>query len=372
MSSRTRSTRSRNLTQKAKDYATVTRGRGRPSTARQAPYRPVLPPTVEEPTEQAFDSPLPLTGEQPQQQDAVTQMLGQVLDRLSRLEETAASPPEGPHQSLPPAPTYPGNNFFQQETGFLDTPSDTEFARESLVRPVQHYGSLVGQDIKKKLVADIRADKFVEFWELLPNANRHRKTQFCLEATSSSDLTIVQKRQRRFISFQDWLKAYDAYMAVYIDTAPSREALLMLTKDMLTYKKDVTGMYDAAGDWFSFDEHFRMDREVNPCRFSTVRHDLIRQYENKTRQPFRDDAKRPVGGLRKQYRQPGAQRSASKIPLGFCRNYHRQETRCDERPCKFKHTCPNCRVGNDKHPLYLCKSSRPQVPAPGSQRPVPP
>ena len=372
MSTRTRPTRSRNLTQKAKDNASVARGRGRPSTARQAPYQPVLPPTVEEPTEQAFDSPLSLTGAQPQQQDAVTQMLGQVLDRLSRLEETAASPPEGPHQSLPPAPTYPGNNFFQQETGFSDTPADTEFARESLVRPVQHYGSLVGQDIKKKLVADIRADKFVEFWELLPNANRHRKTQFCLEATSSSDLTIVQKRQRRFISFQDWLKAYDAYMAVYIDTAPSREALLMLTKDMLTYRKDVTGMYDAAGDWFSFDEHFRMDREVNPCRFSTVRHDLIRQYENKTSQPFRDDAKRPVGGLRKQYRQPGAQRSASKIPLGFCRNYHRQETRCEERPCKFKHTCPNCRVGNDKHPLYLCKSSRPQVPAPGTQRPVPP
>ena len=220
---------------------------------------------------------------------------------------------------------------------------------------MQHYGSLVGQDIKKKLVADIRADKFVEFWELLPNANRHRKTQFCFEATSSSDLTIVQKRQRRFISFHDWLKAYDAYMAVYIDTAPSREALLMLTKDMLTYKKDVTGMYDAAGDWFSFDEHYRMDREVNPCRFSTVRHDLIRQYENKTKQPFRDDAKSPDGGFRKQNRQTGAQRSARMyIPFGFCRNFHRAESRCAEHPCKFKHTCPNCK---DNHPAFLCKSS---------------
>ena len=137
---------------------------------------------------------------------------------------------------------------------------------------------------------------------------------------------------------------------------------------MLTYKKDVTGMYDAAVDWFNFDQHYRMDREVNPCRFSTVRHDLIRQYENKAKQPFRDDATRPDGGLRRQRRQPGAQRSKF-VPIGYCGKYHNPETRCPDQDCRYKHSCPNCK---DKHPTFLCKSPRAQVATPGNQRAIPP
>lgn len=107
-----------------------------------------------------------------QQQQSVTEMLGQIMDRLDSVERTVAE--AAPQVPCPPDAQIPGNPQISHNSGFETekqaTPNDKgEFELEPQNRPLQQYGSLVGDDIKQKLASEIRADKFINFSELLPN-----------------------------------------------------------------------------------------------------------------------------------------------------------------------------------------------------------
>ena len=353
MSSRARSKRVKNPSQKARDMAeNQTRSRGR-KNSRQAPY-PVNEVDNDLARQEILDTDSQLSDHpaadihhtytaQPQPQaPAMVEVLGQVLDRLTRLEQAAVPGPSMPRHVSGKNPDIP-------DLGNDPETSSQDFEYESLARPIQTYGTLVGQDVSKKLASDIRADKFVEFWELLPNPNRDRHSQFCFEATSSSDLTIVKKRQKRYISFNQWLKAYDIYISIYVEKENVPSSLVLLIKDMLTYRREVTAVHDAGGDWFNFDQHFRLDRAVNPCRFSTVRHDLLRQYEHpRKQQPFRADDWKSYGDFKKSTNF-NRKNATSSVPLGYCRMYHTGGARCETKNCRYKHVCPKCAGA---HPVY--------------------
>ena len=278
--------------------------------------------------------------------------LAQIVKRLDAMEKTARdrTPPDTHKES--------GNGQVESDIDSLlsDPASDSEFQLEPLNRPLQQYGTLVGDDVSKKLKRKVRSDKFVEFWELLPNPDRAKDDSFVFSASTSSDLKIVKKRQKKFISFQQWSRAFDIYMAIYIDKADTASEMSLLVKDLLTYRREVESLYAAGRDWFQFDNHFRTDREVNPCRFSTVRHDLLRQYERVT-QPFRkfDRAHQPFREDRlpsfrdTNFRSQDRQSSATRVPLGFCRAFHTQGQRCEFQDCKYKHQCPSC---GRRHPMF--------------------
>ena len=136
----TRPSRARNLTQKAKDNATVVRGRGHPASVRQAPYNQVPVSHLQETPEQSTGSTQSLTVTQPQQQDhALAEMLGQVLDRLTRLEESASNPTEVSHHLMPSASTQAGNTSsaritFHEATSRSDSFSLTAKKLQAAVR----------------------------------------------------------------------------------------------------------------------------------------------------------------------------------------------------------------------------------------------
>jgi hypothetical protein len=270
------------------------------------------------------------------------------MDRLDNVEKSVAQ--GASHQPSSHSQTKQGKRRHQSVSQDFDTDQSdndhSDFELEPAKRPMQQYGALVGDDVRKKLVLDIRSDKFVNFTELLPNPDRERNNSFVFSATSSSDLKIYQRRQKRFITFQQWNIAYDVYMSVYIETALSRSDMSLLIKDMLTYRKEVEALHSSGRDWFNFDHHFRMDRELNHCRFSTVRHDLLRQYDSQ--QPFRS-AERSDQSLKRSQNQNERSRFAT-VPLGYCRKYHTQDIRCTFDQCKYKHTCPKC---SRRHPTYM-------------------
>jgi hypothetical protein len=280
------------------------------------------------------------------------------MDRLDSVERTVAE--AAPQVPCPPDAQIPGNPQISHNSGFETekqaTPNDKgEFELEPQNRPLQQYGSLVGDDIKQKLASEIRADKFINFSELLPNPDRERANSFVFSATSSSDLKIYQRRTKRFITFQQWNMAFDTYMAIYIENAPTRQAMVLLVRDMLTYRREVEAIHAAGHDWFNFDHHFRMDREQNHCRFSTVRHDLLRQYERTTRSdssvPFRSGER-----FDHQRRSQNATSQHKQIPPGYCRRYHTPMERCTFTSCKYKHVCPRCSRG---HPVFTkCNNSQ--------------
>ena len=300
-----------------------------------------------------------------QSDESIAIMLKSLLDRLDKVEKTS-------NQRDSPKPTHSGKSSSPMDSDMESEPSEPDgtenFMFEPSKRPLQEYGTLVGDDISHKLIRKIRSDKFVDFWELLPNPDRSAQDSFVFSATSSSDLKIYKRRQKKFISFTQWSRAFDVYTAVYVDKADSREDMSILIKDLLTYRKEVEAMHASGRDWFQFDHHFRTDREVNPCRFSTVRHDLLRQYDRQN-QSFRQDGFRQDFNTNRRFsaqlpEKHYSTKNSSVPPVGYCRKYHTPDTRCQYDDCRYKHVCPRC---SKRHPMYTSCSrhtGRPQLDRP--------
>ena len=355
MGGRARVGRPRTMTQKAQENARARNARAAATRAsvRSVPY---------ERTSQPNQQPPPQPTQQPDQ-SLNNEVLASILDRLEKMEQAAAASqpqPAAPKPANQPSasagnkttPSVPADPQFEIEQR-ADPQSD--FDTEPAKRPVQEFGTLVGDDVRQKLVNDIRSDKFVEFWELLPNPDRDQSNSFVFAATHSNDVRILKRRQKKFINFQQWNRAYDVYMSIYIETATSRAAMSLLVKDMLTYRKEVESLHVEGKDWFNYDYHFRNDREVNPIRFSTVRHDLLRQYDRRT-QSFRGEGVRGEGVRKTNTNQDRHRATNNQVPSGYCRQFHTPETRCTFEHCRYKHVCPRC---SRRHPMYNnCKSNQ--------------
>ena len=358
MGGRARVGRPRTMTQKAQENARARNARAAATraSARSVPYERTTQPNQQQP---------PQPTQQPDQ-SLNNEVLASILDRLEKMEQAASASqpqPSAPkpvnqqstsagNKTTPSVPSVPADPQFEVEHS--EEPQ-SEFDTEPAKRPVQEFGTLVGDDVRQKLVNDIRSDKFVEFWELLPNPDRDQSNSFVFAASHSNDVRILKRRQKKFINFQQWNRAYDVYMSIYIETATSPAAMSLLVKDMLTYRKEVESLQVEGKDWFNYDYHFRNDREVNPIRFSTVRHDLLRQYDRRT-QSFRGEGFRGEGVRKSNTNQDRHRSTNNQVPAGYCRQFHTPETRCTFEHCRYKHVCPRC---SRRHPMYNnCRSNQ--------------
>jgi hypothetical protein len=246
---------------------------------------------------------------------------------------------------------------------------------EPAVRQV--FGLLVGENVSLKLRNDIIADKYIEFYDLLPEATTEDQT-LVFKKSDDNSVRLVKESKHKFISLDQWNMAFASYMAVYHTKASTHKLCSNLLLEMLTYQRDINTLAKQQLPWFRYDIQFRKDRSVNPSRFSfsDLRHDLIASLKtfSVNRSPFRQgqgqtrfDQRTSSFNNRNSYQgtsntnqgtstaKGNTTNQGYKVPPGHCFAFHSKNNLCRTPggQCRFKHTCPKC---TQRHPVFQCKN----------------
>ena len=126
--------------------------------------------------------------------------------------------------------------------------------------PAITYGAKIGDNVKPGIIKKIRKNIFVDFSDLLPdhaNDTIDKDSEMCIQFSSNGS-SIVKNKSRKTLNYTQWSEAFDIFMMIYIEEHALESALQVkrLTKDLLTYRSNVTTMLKENGDWSGFDQHF--------------------------------------------------------------------------------------------------------------------
>lgn len=218
-------------------------------------------------------------------------------------------------------------------------------------RPVTSFGTMIGSTVPQRIRKKIINNKFIEIAELLPNLGQVADEYTMQPGRDGTKL--VKARPKQDITFSQWCEGFDVFLSIYVESAAATAAAIRLTKDLLTYKKEVIQLHKSGHDWAGFDRHFRMEMETNPAPWSTFRPDLHLQYANNSSHTLTKSTFRPLNNNHKQ--QPQNSRTirtpdGNTLPLGFCVAFHSKNLICDKGPqCTYMHKCPRC---PSRHPVY--------------------
>ena len=127
----------------------------------------------------------------------------------------------------------------------------------NITGPLQ-AGRPLSQTVDLKIKSKIWANEYIQLGSLL-----FKNTQQKLQAFQGEDnqITFTQKEQKYFFKgFQQWLNAFQVFVAVYCEKFPTQSPALM--KYMATIQKLSTDVGDKAA--YHYDEQFRMWRADNP------------------------------------------------------------------------------------------------------------
>lgn len=190
-------------------------------------------------------------------------------------------------------------------------------------------GLKIGDQLPQCIKQKIQDNKFVEFASILNPDYDHQYNVTFSKIESRPHLQLTPN-STKYITAENWTRAFDIFMAVYVQKYPEQ------LQDLLTYGYTIKSMMQNGQDWNNYDRQFRIAREHSNCSWSSVRVDLLITDMNKYKQSQRRDFR---GDFREQ------------IPAGWCYKFHSKSKFCQNRDCNFSHKCPKC----DKfHPLYNC------------------
>jgi hypothetical protein len=233
----------------------------------------------------------------------------------------------------------------------------------------QSFGLLVGDHVQLSLRQKIIADKYIDFYELLPESVTSEKHLVLTTTKTGDNIKFMKESRIKYITLPQWNEAFSSYMSIYHSKASTVVESHNLLKEMLSYQRDINSLARQDLPWWKYDVQFRRDRSVDPSRytFAHLRHDLIAnlRYIPRTKQPFRTNNRaddryhqgtQAYQGTQNNYSAQRNTQNVQRTPPGFCYMYHSRFGKCKSPPgtCKFKHTCPNCHA---KHELHLCPTS---------------
>jgi len=244
--------------------------------------------------------------------------------------ETASVPGTS---TAPPAVSVPG----EFPLNLNDRPSHT---------PITYASGLpAGESLPDRIKTKIWEQKYIDFHTLLyPDAEGNYSLSLDDSGTNPT-LNLLPKKKRQ-LTENEWCRAFDDYVAVYTRRHPQE------LQDLLTYGKLIKFLMANKKNWAYYDINFRRDREFSLCKWSETRIDLHYvavstepRYSNNflsTRSSY------PIEPSFRTQRQP-----QTKTPFGYCFAYNSPTERCQNRPCRWKHTCPKC---SRNHPQFLCRT----------------
>ena len=239
--------------------------------------------------------------------------------------------------------SHEGKHYFTHSDSSSSSDSDSD--TDNLIS----FGSIVGEHVSPKLRRKIVQNKYVDMSSLLPQLQSSKTpspTEYTFKIGKNNNTKLVKNRITQDITIQQWQDAFDVYMAIYIGKRRSKSQLTKTVRAMLTYRKLINDMNKAGHDWAGYDRHYRRDREMNGCPWTTIRHDLYIQYSNYNThrnnfRPFQSYTKKSTTTLRTADGKP--------IPPGYCIAFHSWNQRCSAYNCRYQHQCPRCQA---RHPMY--------------------
>ena len=198
--------------------------------------------------------------------------------------------------------------------------------------------------VSDRLKAKIWANEYVDFGSLLtvtPDeskyrisvTNEHDNPSLCLEHV---------KPKRRSLSIDQWLTAFNVFVAVYTIKVPSAISSLM------KYCEVVRDIAAKQGNWRYYDEQFRFLRQSKPDRYPwdnvawELWHQALHSSLTPARSPYNSDFRS---------RRPN-QRPFQSFPKGVRWRFHSGQF-C--RGCSFEHSCFKCGA---VHPASQCNATK--------------
>ena len=135
-----------------------------------------------------------------------------------------------------------------------------------------NFGHRVGETVTHKLKCKILANRFVVLYDLLPQYGLQRSEE-------PHHKSPARPKHAKYLTIFQWLEAFDIYSSVYLKGASTRKEAITLNRDLLTYKRNILSLRQQNYNWQDLDRHFRREQEVKPVAWSTVRQDLLLQYQ---------------------------------------------------------------------------------------------
>ena len=213
-------------------------------------------------------------------------------------------------------------------------------------------GWAVSLDIKEK----IWKEDFVEFADLLDENSNAKQT---IVVDCESGTTVDRQKKRKEIScIRDWDRAFATYLNIYTQKPEHLKHLF----NLVTYGQTIKNMAEHGLDFLKYDEKFRKERASlvsegeEPWSWDTFRQET---YNN-----LQSDAihKKLKLAPKKWYADTSSFTSfntevgksgTSKVPFGFCFDFHTMGKTCLKEVCSYRHICP---CGRGPHNLYACRS----------------
>jgi len=242
--------------------------------------------------------------------------------------------------------------------------------------PRQSFGLLAGENLPAKQKEKIRLGKFVEMSDLLPQ-NYTKKGNVVFKMTVNKGMQALKQGGNTYVTLEQWNEAFDVFMSIKVEVAKTKQEAVALTKQMVTYRRDINTLAKQNLQWHLYDRMFRKDisEQSNPVSFGTIRHDLMlhvnmlgarKQQTEKVVREERNSFRREQG--RGQGRFQGNQRnrfgSEYNRGEGICFAYNARDRTCTfGNSCRFKHVCTSCR---GQHQFFNCKANQ-QSTLPGGQ-----
>ena len=206
-----------------------------------------------------------------------------------------------------------------------------------------------------KIREAIYADQYVDLFDLLyPNIEEFMYAGSSQEESNKKD-SEARRRVRRNLRSDEWNRAFQLYMSVYLERYPE------WLQGLLSYNRSVQDfMLCTNMNWRHYDYKFRFERAVTKWPWHAPRVDLFMicatsgypLYESPTTGASRADRQGTGrGNTRLPFRGQGGKDNRSKRPCfafngGGCSN---------GTNCRYQHVCSNCQ---GKHPAIQHLDSR--------------
>lgn len=223
------------------------------------------------------------------------------------------------------------------------------------------FGHKVGDTVSHKLVKKIKARKFIEFSELLPQFDRYREEEMMIKMKGSRT-SFVKRNNFRDLAWPQWARACDIFISLFVKHSPVGSAP-DLVSELMTYKKNIELLMRRGYNFAAYDRHFRKGQEMFPSPWNQIRQDLLLDYQgsynseqhnSESSQEFES-----FGGYngkgdsrdQKQKKTFNTTTEGVQIRLGLCVFFHSMKKRCTHENCRYEHKCPRC---DADHPVFRC------------------
>ena len=177
-------------------------------------------------------------------------------------------------------------------------------------------GLPIGAQTPESLKKRIWERKFVEFSSLL-NPDADDAYALSVNNQNKSPTFSLTPKRKPSISEDEWNRAFDIYLAIYVQRYPKE------LQDLLSYGNNIRNMMRNKQNWNYYDRQFRLARQHSLCAWTTIRVDLL------LHSPGLQQSKSGTGRF--------FHFSNGAIPRGFCFAFHSREARCYIRNCPYRH-----------------------------------